>query len=210
VVTQRQPVRQTVIFVGWRGVPVIRVLLVLNRPLFRGALASALAGEQDLDVVGEYDSTCQLGGTAADVAVVDVDALDHHGGPAPSLFGPLQIGSVVVLTAERVYKTPRCAVADWVRGLVAKDRGVETLVDTVRRVAAGERVMEPAPPGNPLTDRELEVLRMAADGLPSTTIADDLNLTVGTVQNYISAIVRKTGSRNRLEAVRAANLAGWL
>ena len=67
-----------------------------------------------------------------------------------------------------------------------------------------------AAPRSPLSPRELNVLSVAASGVPSTEVAAELHLSTGTVRNYISAILRKTGARNRLEAVRLAEGAGWL
>jgi len=185
-------------------------MVVADRLLFRTALAATLANEHDLDVVGEFDTACELDRMSADVAIVDVDAPHGHGLPVAKLDERSTVRSVVVLTTEPGRRTLRYAATDRVRGMVAKDGGLDDLVDTVRRVAAGERVMAPDATGNPLTAREREVLQLAAEGLPSRRIADDLNLTVGTVRNYISGIVRKTSARNRLEAIRAADEAGWL
>lgn len=103
------------------------------------------------------------------------------------------------------------------RGFVSKDSATGQLAEYLRRVATGERVIDPAlavaawsAPPNPLSLREREVLRVAAWGLPSTEIAKTLHLSVGTVRNYLSSIMRKTGARNRLEAVRIAAESGWL
>ncbi len=195
----------------------IRVLLVADEALFRSALAATLANEDDLDVVGEFDSARDLGRTPADVAIVDGDVPGRSGVVTPGPGGRIRVRSVLVLTTDHAPSARRFTGVGGVTGLVAKDRGMGELVDAVRRVAAGEPVFGLAPssaaartPDSPLTERETDVLRLAADGLPSARIADDLGLTVGTVRNYMSAIVRKTGSRNRLEAVRAASTAGWL
>ena len=90
------------------------------------------------------------------------------------------------------------------------------LVRGIRRLARGERVIDAslavamvAAPRSPLSPRELTVLSVAASGVPSTEVAAELHLSAGTVRNYISAILRKTGARNRLEAVRLAEGAGW-
>ena len=102
-------------------------------------------------------------------------------------------------------------------GLISKDAPPSRLADGIRRVARGERVIDPAlavaalrAPRNPLTMRELEVLRVLAMGLPSAEIAAKLDLRIGTVCNYVSTIIRKTGARNRVEAVRIAGESGWL
>jgi two-component system response regulator DesR len=104
-----------------------------------------------------------------------------------------------------------------VRGLVGKDALPSRLADCIRRIAKGERIIDPSlavvalrAPRNPLTTREREVLDIMAAGLPSAEIAAQLDISAGTVGNYISTIIRKTGARNRLEAVRIAEEAGWL
>lgn len=84
-------------------------------------------------------------------------------------------------------------------------------------MAAGLRVIDPQLAvaaleieNNPLSEREIEVLRMAAQGTDAAEIAERLNLSVGTVRNYLTAVVTKLGARNRLHAVRMAEDAGWL
>ena len=189
----------------------IRVLVVGPVALFRGALAATLANEDDLDVVGVVDTRRDVALTPVDVSVVDLDGATPAGGAAPVLAGVAPNSPVVALTAGR--STPRWLSCGRIHGLVAKDGGVEQLVRAVRRVAAGERVVESASGAaadSPLTEREVEVLRLIAQGRSSAHIADHLGLTVGTVRNYVSAIIRKTGVRNRLEAMRVAAQSGWL
>jgi two-component system response regulator DesR len=190
---------------------VIRVLVVGGVALFRGALAATLANEDDLDVVGVVDSGRDAGLTPVDVSVIDLDGATPTGAPAPALAGVVPNGPVVALTAEG--STLPWLPSGRIHGLVAKDGGVEQLVRAVRRVAAGERVVESASGAaadSPLTEREVEVLRLIAQGRSSAHIADHLGLTVGTVRNYVSAIIRKTGVRNRLEAMSVAAQSGWL
>lgn len=101
-------------------------------------------------------------------------------------------------------------------GYVLKDAPIDQLVDTVRRVHAGERVVDPAlavaawDGADPMTARERDVLRLAADGLPNTDIAAELHLTEGTVRNSLSTAISKLGTRNRIEAARVARDRGWL
>jgi two-component system response regulator DesR len=103
-----------------------------------------------------------------------------------------------------------------VAGYVLKDAPIDRLVDTIRRVHAGERVIDPAlavaawDAADPMTDRERDVLRLAADGLPNGEIATTLFLAEGTVRNYLSTAITKLGVRNRIEAARVARDRGWL
>jgi len=103
-----------------------------------------------------------------------------------------------------------------VDGVVNTQAAPCELVRGIRRVVRGERVIDPslavamvAAPRSPLSPREFNVLSVAATGVPSAEVAAALHLSAGTVRNYISAILRKTGARNRLEAVRLAEGAGW-
>ncbi|HZD93978.1 MAG TPA: response regulator transcription factor, partial [Candidatus Sulfotelmatobacter sp.] len=101
-------------------------------------------------------------------------------------------------------------------GYVLKDSPAATLADTVRRVKAGCRVVDPElateawTEEDPLTDRERQVLRLAAEGIASNEIATQLRLSEGTVRNYLSEAISKLGAANRIEAARIARVKGWL
>ncbi|MEU8664554.1 response regulator transcription factor, partial [Actinoplanes philippinensis] len=104
-----------------------------------------------------------------------------------------------------------------VRGVVGTQAAPHELVRAIRQVSRGERVIDArlavamvAARPSPLSAREADVLRIAGSGVPSAEVAATLHLTAGTVRNYMSVILRKTGARNRLEAVRVAENAGWL
>ena len=111
----------------------------------------------------------------------------------------------------------RRAMEAGARGFLVKDGPVEELAGAVRRVMLGERVVDPtlaaaalAVGPDPLTDRERDVLREAADGSTVADISARLHLSESTVRNYLSAAITKTGTRNRIEAVGAARANGWL
>jgi two-component system response regulator DesR len=98
-----------------------------------------------------------------------------------------------------------------------KDAPASQLAEAVRKVLAGERVIDPtlaaaalADGASPLTERERDVLRTAADGSTNAEIATALHLSQGTVRNYLSTAIQKTATRNRAEAVRIASEKGWL
>jgi two-component system response regulator DesR len=103
-----------------------------------------------------------------------------------------------------------------VAGYVLKDAPIEQLVDTLRRVHSGQRVIAPElavaawDGDDPLTERERDVLRNAADGSPNAVIAERLHLAEGTVRNYLSSAIAKLGARNRTEAAATARERGWL
>jgi two-component system response regulator DesR len=100
---------------------------------------------------------------------------------------------------------------------MVKDAPADELADAVRRVARGERVVDPnlaaatlAGGQSPLTARERDVLVAARDNATVADIATKLFLSEGTVRNYLSAAIGKIGVRNRIEAVRIADERGWL
>jgi two-component system, NarL family, response regulator DesR len=199
-----------------------RILLVTEMSLLRSAIATVLSSEPELEVVAQVggpDVTAALvGEVRADAAVVE---LGTRG--ADTLLAVRTISeyaprcNVLALVDVAASATLHRALGTQVCGFITKECEITHLVDAIRRVAAGERFIEPCiaiaalgAPGNPLTRREVDVLRMVADGMSTTEIATALFLTEGTIRNYLSTIVQKMGARSRLEAVRNAVNAGWL
>jgi two-component system, NarL family, response regulator DesR len=123
---------------------------------------------------------------------------------------------VVILTTFARSGYLRRALDAGASGYLLKDMRAEELADAVRRVHRGLRVIDPELAAeawsemDPLTDRERQVLRMAGDGLASNDIASNLNLSEGTVRNYLSEAISKLGAANRVEAARIARAKGWL
>ncbi len=124
---------------------------------------------------------------------------------------------VLIVTAFGRPGYLRRAMEAGASGFLVKDGPVSQLAAAIRRVLAGERVVDPALAAdalsagpNPLTDREREVLAAAADGSTIADIAGRLHLSESTVRNYLSAAIGKTHARNRIEAVQAARSHGWL
>ena len=111
----------------------------------------------------------------------------------------------------------RAALDAGAAGFVVKDAPAEQLADAVRRVHAGLRVIDPAlaeaslfEGANPLSERERQVLRLAADGRSAPAIAAEVFLSAGTVRNVLSAAIGKVGAGNRAQAVRIAQDKGWI
>ncbi|RKR86051.1 LuxR family two component transcriptional regulator [Micromonospora pisi] len=200
----------------------IRVLIVEEMGLLRGALRMMLASEDDLEVVADLapgaDIVSVVRRERPDVVLIDIELADVDPLAVLRQLGARARGSAVLaLTGRRCPQTLQAALRAGVRGFVDKNLPPTELLRLVRLVAAGERVIDPAtavaalsPPVGPLTDREREVLRAAAEGLPLREIACRLYLAYGTVRNHLTVILRKTGARNRLEAVRRAQRDGWL
>jgi two-component system response regulator DesR len=201
---------------------VIRVLIAEDMHMIRGALVALLSLEDDMEVVAQLDRGDQIVQTALqtrpDVAVVDIDLPGLDGlTAAEHLHRQLPECRTLVLTGLSQPGNLLRALQVHVRGFIVKDAPAETLADGVRRVAKGERVIDPElvaaaleTGSTPLTDREADVLRAAANGLATEQIAARLSLSPATVRNYLSNAISKVGGRNRIDAIRIARNAGWL
>nr|WP_203776261.1 response regulator transcription factor [Actinoplanes nipponensis] len=199
----------------------IRILLVEPVNLLRGALAATLSLEEDFEVVadlGRLDEALDMArAVPPDVAVIGVDLLADDGLRTIDRFTrELPHCATLVLAGPDAPGLLGRALEGHVRGVVGTHAAPSELVRGIRRLARGERVIDAglavavvAAPRSPLSARELDVLGVVASGVPSQEVAAKLHLSPGTVRNYISAILRKTGTRNRLEAVRLAEEAGW-
>jgi two-component system response regulator DesR len=200
----------------------IKVLIAEDMHMIRGALVALLSLEEDMQVVAELDRGDQIVATALatqpDVAVVDIDLPGLDGlTAAEQLYQRLPQCQTLVLTGLSQPGNLLRALKVHVRGFIVKDAPAETLADGVRRVAAGERVLDPElvaaaleTGSSPLTPREADVLRAAEDGIPTEQIAARLSLSPATVRNYLSNAISKIGGRNRIDAIRIARDAGWL
>ena len=200
----------------------IRLLLADDQTLVRSALAALLELEDDFEVVaqvGRGDEVVAAARTSApDVALLDIEMPGMDGlAAAAALRHELPDVQMIILTAFGRPGYLRRAMEAGASGFVVKDAPAEQLADAVRRVARGERVVDPALAAatlaggaSPLTGRERDVLVAARDGATVADIAGKLFLSEGTVRNYLSAAIAKTGVRNRVEAVRVADERGWL
>ncbi|WP_219506026.1 response regulator transcription factor [Nonomuraea ceibae] len=200
----------------------IRVLLAEDMHMVRGALVALLDLESDIEVVAEAATGDEIVPLALehepDVAVVDVELPGVDGlTAAAELRRRLPQCRVLVVTSFGRPASVRRAFAAQVSGFVVKDAPPDRLADAIRRVAAGERVVDPQlavaaleTVESPLKPRELDVLRRFAEGEDVEQIASALFLSAGTVRNYLTAIVTTLHARNRLHAVRIAQDAGWL
>jgi two-component system response regulator DesR len=201
---------------------VIRVLLADDQALVRGALAAMLGLEADIEVVAQVSSGAEVlpaaRETKPDVALLDVQMPGKDGiTAAAELHRELPDCRIVVCTTFGRPGYLSRAMAAGVVGFVVKDAPPEQLVDAVRRVHSGLRVVDPALAAesvatgqNPLTDRERDVLRVASSGGTIADVARLLSLSLGTVRNHLSSAIGKTGARTRAEAARVAEDRGWL
>jgi two-component system response regulator DesR len=200
----------------------IRLLLADDQELIRSALAIMLALEEDFEVVAAVGRGDEVAAAARehhpDVALLDIEMPGLDGLTAAGVLAreAPQCRSVILTTFGRPGYLRR-AMESGASGFVVKDCPPEQLAATIRRVAAGERVVDPAlaaeslaTGASPLTARERDVLVAAKSGASVSDIARKLFLSDGTVRNYLSNAIAKTGTRNRSEAVRQAEERGWL
>ncbi len=200
----------------------IRVLLAEDQQLVRGALRALLELEEDITVVAEVgrgdlvlDAAREH---APDVAVMDIEMPGCDGiEAARALAGELPAVKAVILTTFGRPGFLRRAMEVGAQGFLVKDSPVAELAAAIRSVVAGERVIDRdlaaaalALGSSPLSAREADVLRAAADGATVADIAGRLFLSEGTVRNYLSNAIGKTGARTRVEAARVAADKGWL
>ena len=200
----------------------IRILMADDQHLVRGALAVLLGLEADFEVVAQVSRGDAVVAAAIehqpDVALLDIEMPGMDGlAAAAALHQQVPGCRVLVLTTFGRSGYLRRAMEAGVLGFLVKDAPVEQLAEAVRRVARGERVVDPvlaastlAGGTSPLTARERDALVAGRDGATVADIAGRLFLSEGTVRNYLSAAISKTGTRNRIEAVRTAEDNGWL
>ncbi|WP_164703095.1 response regulator [Modestobacter sp. KNN46-3] len=200
----------------------IRVLLAEDQALVRGALRALLDLEEDIEVVAEVGRGDEVLEAARacrpDVALLDIEMPGQDGlEAARELAAALPEVRAVVLTTFGRPGFLRRAMEVGAAGFLVKDSPVAELARGIRAVMAGERVIDRdlaaaalAMGATPLSGREADVLRAAADGATVADIAGRLFLSEGTVRNYLSSAIGKTGARTRVEAARVAEEKGWL
>ncbi|MEU2261269.1 response regulator transcription factor [Streptomyces sp. NPDC019645] len=206
---------------GKRG-NAVRVLIAEDMHMLRKALVSLLELESGIEVVAELGDGAQIVPRAQeirpDVAILDIDLPGMDGlTAAAALKTAVPECRTLILTSLGRPENLRRALAAHVYGFLLKDSDPEQLMKAIHAVAEGKRVIDPelalaaldAQP-HPLTARELQVLRLTAEGEGARQIAKLLTLSNGTVRNYLSTMVTKLGARNRVDAIRIAREAGWL
>ena len=190
--------------------------------MIREALAALLSFEGEFEVVaqvGRGDEVLKAAETTQpDVALLDIEMPGMDGLSAAAVLNKHHPDiKIVILTTFGRPGFLRRAMESGVSAFLVKDSSADKLTQTIRRVLAGERVIDPdlaaaalADGVNPLTPRERDVLEASADGRTIAEIAAQLYLSEGTVRNYLSATIQKTGARNRAEALSIASERGWL
>jgi len=196
----------------------IRILLADDEHLVRGAIAALLGLEGDLEVVAQVGRGDEVEEAVRrhdpDVIVLDVEMQGMDGlTVAERLTGR----AILILTSFGRPGYLRRALAAGVRGFIPKDAPAEQLAEAIRKVHAGGRYLDPElaalamTAGDcPLTQRERDALKLAAEGATVAEIAAAIHLSEGTVRNYLSNAITKLGAGNRITAIRVAREMGWI
>jgi DNA-binding NarL/FixJ family response regulator len=199
--------------------PPIRVLVVEDHRMFAEALGAMLGAHEDIEVVGTAASVA--GGVAAalrlrpSVVLMDYRLPDGDGtSAARAIRGQNPQARVLLVTAHAEESLLREALQAGCSGVVTKGRSIHELIGAVRSAARGETVVSPTAVdravrsgvrrGERLSARQLEILRLLAEGMDAAAIAERLGLSVVTVRNHLQSCNRKLGVHSKTQAVSEA------
>lgn len=196
----------------------IKIVIAEDQQLLLGALGSLLNLEEDMEVVGKAsngeEAITYVKKHQPDVCIMDIEMPGKSGLEAAEELKGIGCKVIILTTFARSGYFQRAFKAG-VSGYLLKDSPSEELASSIRSVMAGKRIYAPElmddvySEGNPLTEREKEVLELVADGKNTKEIADELSLKAGTVRNYISTILDKLEVKNRIEAITQSKEKGW-
>lgn len=202
----------------------IRIVIAEDQGMMLDALSALLEMEKDFTVVGKANN-----GQAAieiveregpDICIMDIEMPEKNGLDAADALKSHPCKVIILTTFARAGYFARAKTAD-VRGYLLKDSPIEDLAFAIREISKGRKIYDPELVDylyanrdemieNPLTAREMDVLKLMARGKSTKTIASHLNLKQGTVRNYISIILEKLQVSNRIEAITKCQTQGWL
>ena len=196
----------------------IRTLIAEPTTLTREGLVALLGRESDIELAATVRRREEVVSTARavrpDVALLAAAFPDRDGiTVAAGMHAAVPSCRCAILSSGWRSRDLQRAVAAGVRGFLAWDSPAQFLTDAVRQLALGRQVVDPRlsfPERCPLTMREADALRAAAEGSTTAEIATVLCLSQGTVRNYLSRAIAKSGARNRVDAIRIAGESGWL
>lgn len=199
----------------------IKVLVVEDQAMIRGAICALLSLEDNIEVVAQAADGKQakalLPKHAIDIVLTDIEMPEITGIELAEFIADnnANMKTIIMTTFSKVGYIKRSLQAG-VKGFILKEAPSEELVDAVNQVYNGRKVIDPElaisalDDNDPLTDKERKALRLASEGLKTGEIADKLFLSEGTIRNYLSECIAKLNASNRVEAARIAKQKGWL
>ena len=199
----------------------IRVLVVEDQALVRGAIGALLSLEDNIEVVAQAsngkEAITALKAHQLDIVLTDIEMPEVTGIELAEHIGEYypEIKTMIMTTFSKVGYIKRSIQAG-VKGFILKEAPSDELVDAVNQVFNNRKVIDPElaisalDDQDPLTDKERKALRLASDGLKTGEIADKLFLSEGTIRNYLSECIAKLNASNRVDAARIAKQKGWL
>ncbi|MGN7401724.1 response regulator [Cytobacillus praedii] len=200
----------------------IRVVIAEDQKMLRGALTSLLKLEDDIEVVAEaadglaaWDAIMKY---QPDVCLLDIEMPSMSGLEiAEKLKQVKNMTRVIIVTTFARPGYLQKAIDAQVDGYLLKDEPIDFLIEAIRSVKRGERVLSTDLAAalflkevNPLTEREMDVLRLAKEGMTTREIVSTLFLTDGTVRNYLSSAIQKLEVTTRQQAIEKAKNNGWI
>lgn len=201
--------------------PSISILIAEDQTLLLGALKSLLELETDFNIVATADNgkdaIAKLAQFKPDIVLTDIEMPEKTGLDIADYIHQNNLNSrVVIMTTFARSGYLRRAMDAGVKGYLLKDSSSDDLAKAIRRVHQGKKVIDPElitdawDQVNPLTEKERQALKLAADGCTTETIAKTMHLSPGTIRNYLSNAASKLHATNRIEAARIAQQKGWL
>lgn len=199
----------------------IKVLVVEDQALVRGAISALLGLDDAIEVVGEaengLEALSKIEALQPDLVLTDIEMPKCSGIELVEKLAQSQpdLNTMIMTTFARAGYIRR-ALSAGVKGFVLKEAPSEYLIDAIKKVMKGQKVIDPELAINalddrdPLTEKERKALKLAADGFKTAEIATQLYLSEGTVRNYLSEAISKLNATNRVDAARIARQKGWL
>ena len=198
----------------------MNILLAEDQAMVRTALASLLRLAANFNVTEAADggaALSQLKQQHFDLLLSDIEMPGKSGIELAQYIQQHKLATkaVIITTFGRAGYVKRAMDAG-VGGFLLKDAPVEQLISAINQVMAGKRVVDSELLLNslgeqdPLTDKERQALRLAADGHSTSDIAAALYIAEGTARNYLSDAISKLNAANRIDAARIARQKGWL
>lgn len=196
----------------------ITIVIAEDQQLLLGAFGSLLELEDDMEVVGKAsngeEAIALVQKFQPDVCIMDIEMPGKSGLDAAEQLKDSSCKIIILTTFARTGYFQRALKAG-VNGYLLKDSPSDELASSIRSIVAGKRIYAPEliedafGEENPLTEREIKVLELVADGKNTKEIADELSIKTGTVRNYISTILDKLEVKNRIEAIKHSKEKGW-